>query len=106
MLNTLLQETDAVDVRGYLHRDGSVLMQISVEDLQNPQALYQAVGGYSFSLIAWKCGTTTLFACCSYGGRNVRAVVQHRFVVQRTIYLFAISLPSRFGVVSFLSVFL
>jgi len=37
-----------VDVRGYLHRDGSVLMQISVEDLQNPQALYQAVGGTLF----------------------------------------------------------
>ena len=42
-----IQETDPVDVRAYLHRDGSVIMQISVEDLQNPQALYQAVSGYS-----------------------------------------------------------
>ncbi|CAM9221239.1 unnamed protein product, partial [Ectocarpus sp. 6 AP-2014] len=38
------QETDPVDVRGYLHRDGSVMMPISVEDLQNPQALYQVLG--------------------------------------------------------------
>lgn len=38
------QEGDPVDVRGYLHRDGSVIMQISLEDLQNPQALYQTVG--------------------------------------------------------------
>ncbi|CAN0259706.1 unnamed protein product, partial [Hapterophycus canaliculatus] len=38
------QETDSVDVRAYLHRDGSVIMPISVEDLQNPQALYQALG--------------------------------------------------------------
>lgn len=38
-----MQETDPVDVRAYLHRDGSVLMHISVEDLQNPQALYQTV---------------------------------------------------------------
>lgn len=39
------QKTDPVDVRAYLHRDGSVIMHISVEDLQNPQALYQAVSG-------------------------------------------------------------
>ncbi|CAM9578221.1 unnamed protein product, partial [Pylaiella littoralis] len=38
------QESDPVDVRNYLHRDGSVIMQISVEDLQNPQALYQTLG--------------------------------------------------------------
>eukprot|EP00752_Nemacystus_decipiens_P003746 g3451.t1 len=38
------QESDPVDVRAYLHRDGSVIMHISVEDLQNPQALYQALG--------------------------------------------------------------
>lgn len=43
-----MQETDPVDVRAYLHRDGSVIMQISVEDLQNPQALYQVVSGYTF----------------------------------------------------------
>ncbi|CAM9771873.1 unnamed protein product, partial [Scytosiphon promiscuus] len=38
------QETDSVDVRAYLHRDGSVIMPISVEDLQTPQTLYQALG--------------------------------------------------------------
>lgn len=35
-----------MDVRAYLHRDGSVIMQVSLEDLQNPQALYQEVGIY------------------------------------------------------------
>lgn len=39
------QEGDPVDVRGYLHRDGSVIMPVSVEDLQNPQTIYQEVGG-------------------------------------------------------------
>lgn len=34
-----------MDVRGYLHRDGSVIMPVSVEDLQNPQSIYQEVGG-------------------------------------------------------------
>lgn len=48
-----VQETDAVDVRNYLHRDGSVIMQISVEDLQHPQALYQAVGGCSYHVTAY-----------------------------------------------------
>lgn len=40
---SVFQEGDPVDVRAYLHRDGSVIMQITVEDLQNPQALYQEV---------------------------------------------------------------
>lgn len=41
-----------MDVRNYLHRDGSVIMHISVEDLQDPQALYQAVGGCPYHVAA------------------------------------------------------
>lgn len=36
-----------MDVRGYLHRDGSVIMSVSVEDLQNPMALYQTVRAHN-----------------------------------------------------------
>ena len=32
-----------MDVRGYLHRDGSVIMQVSAQDLQNPQLAYHQV---------------------------------------------------------------
>lgn len=38
------QENDHVDVRGYLHRDGSVLMALSVKDLQDPMTLFPMVG--------------------------------------------------------------
>ena len=48
-----------MDVRAYLHRDGSVIMHVSVEDLQNPQALYQAVSGYPVS-----CQSAELAQCC------------------------------------------
>lgn len=53
--NLVLQETDSVDVRAYLHRDGSVIMPISVEDLQSPQALYQAVGTLPWHVAAVNC---------------------------------------------------
>ena len=39
-----------MDVRAYLHRDGSVIMQISLEDLQNPHALYQEVRRFCYTL--------------------------------------------------------
>ncbi|CAM9161247.1 unnamed protein product [Choristocarpus tenellus] len=38
------KETDPVDVRGFLHRDGSALMAVSLDDLKNPGALYSKLG--------------------------------------------------------------
>lgn len=38
------QEGDAVDFRGCLHRDGSVLSVVSLTDLQNPESLYEGLG--------------------------------------------------------------
>ncbi|BBN11194.1 (E)-4-hydroxy-3-methylbut-2-enyl-diphosphate synthase [Marchantia polymorpha subsp. ruderalis] len=37
------KEGDTVDYRGVLHRDGSVLMSVSLEQLKNPEALYRAL---------------------------------------------------------------
>jgi (E)-4-hydroxy-3-methylbut-2-enyl-diphosphate synthase len=40
------QEGDAVDVRGFLHRDGSVLCSVSLDNLQKmqPEELYRQLG--------------------------------------------------------------
>jgi len=38
------EEGDEVDYRGLLHRDGSVLSVVSVEQLANPQQLYKQLG--------------------------------------------------------------
>ncbi|KAL2622246.1 hypothetical protein R1flu_002451 [Riccia fluitans] len=37
------KEGDTVDYRGVLHRDGSVLMSVSLEQLKNPETLYRAL---------------------------------------------------------------
>eukprot|EP00252_Welwitschia_mirabilis_P006051 TRINITY_DN1674_c0_g1_i1.p1 TRINITY_DN1674_c0_g1~~TRINITY_DN1674_c0_g1_i1.p1 ORF type:complete len:796 (-),score=165.92 TRINITY_DN1674_c0_g1_i1:523-2733(-) len=37
------QEGDEVDYRGVLHRDGSVLMSVSLDHLKNPESLYKSV---------------------------------------------------------------
>lgn len=37
-------EGDEVDVRGFMHRDGSVFSVVSLEDLKNPDALYRSLG--------------------------------------------------------------
>lgn len=37
------QEGDEVDYRGVLHRDGSVLMSVSLEQLKNPELLYKSL---------------------------------------------------------------
>lgn len=37
------QEGETVDYRGVLHRDGSVLMSISLEQLKNPEVLYKSL---------------------------------------------------------------
>ena len=37
-------EGDAVDVRGLMHRDGSVFSTVSLEDLRNPNQLYVSLG--------------------------------------------------------------
>lgn len=58
-----------MDVRAYLHRDGSVIMNISVEDLQNPQATYQAVSGYA--CLASICGDVLLQG---FDGRILRCL--------------------------------
>lgn len=51
-----------MDVRAYLHRDGSVIMPVSLEELQNPQALYQEVG-------------ETLFAICVIHGWDLGSLM-------------------------------
>jgi len=38
------QEGDTIDIRGYMHRDGSVVSSVSIEDLQNSEALYRSLG--------------------------------------------------------------
>lgn len=38
------QEGDVIDIRGYLHRDGSVVSSVTLEDLKNPEALYRSLG--------------------------------------------------------------
>lgn len=37
-------EGDAVDVRGLMHRDGSVFSVVSMDDLKNPDKLYRSLG--------------------------------------------------------------
>ena len=37
-------EGDAVDVRGYMHRDGSVFSTVTLNDLKSPDNLYQNLG--------------------------------------------------------------
>jgi (E)-4-hydroxy-3-methylbut-2-enyl-diphosphate synthase len=37
-------ESDPVDVRGYMHRDGSVFIPITIRQLRNPYKLYKALG--------------------------------------------------------------
>jgi hypothetical protein len=37
-------EGDLMDVRGMMHRDGSVFSCVSIEDLKNPDTLYRALG--------------------------------------------------------------
>ncbi|CAN0052244.1 unnamed protein product [Discosporangium mesarthrocarpum] len=38
------QSTDPIDVRGFLHRDGSVLVTVSPQELKTPDALYHKLG--------------------------------------------------------------
>ena len=38
------REDDTVDLRAVLHRDGSVLARVTLEQLQTPEALYQQLG--------------------------------------------------------------
>lgn len=38
------QADDTVDVRGFLHRDGSVFSKVSIAELQNPDSLYKSLG--------------------------------------------------------------
>jgi hypothetical protein len=38
------QEGDPVDLRGVLHRDGSVLAAVALADLARPDALYRKLG--------------------------------------------------------------
>jgi len=38
------QEGDQVDIRGFMHRDGSVFASVSLADLKNSDALYRALG--------------------------------------------------------------
>lgn len=40
------QEGDEVDIRGYMHRDGSVFSMVSLKDLATPEQTYRALGEY------------------------------------------------------------
>lgn len=80
-------------MRGYLHRDGSVMMPISVEDLQNPQALYQAVGGYSYHMVIDKWSNAAAGACMILTSVP-RCVVFHANLVDHSVPLTSFPVPT------------
>ena len=37
-------QTDTIDIRGFMHRDGSVFSKVSLDDLKDPDRLYKSLG--------------------------------------------------------------